>query len=142
MRFDCHSFSQKETLRLHPCQSIIERRTSNQYTLPGESTSLPDGTFVFVSVAGTHHDKAYFENPDKFILDRGQPRAFTYFPYGNGLCIFDKLIEMSLKTVLCELLIKYEIRVVEEVREGSGESFDSSLSSPILLEFIDKSKNN
>jgi cytochrome P450 len=83
----------KETLRLRPPSYASGREALRDTTIDG--ASIPKRRIVFVSLAATHRDPRFFEEPDAFRPDRwldgleGRLPRGAYFPFGLGprMCV-------------------------------------------------------
>lgn len=74
-----------ESMRLHPPQWMIGRRTVAPYELDGHQ--IPVGALVLVSPYVVHRDARYFPDPARFDPDRWLvPQAVrgTFIPFGGG----------------------------------------------------------
>ncbi|HET7435686.1 MAG TPA: cytochrome P450 [Thermoanaerobaculia bacterium] len=96
----------QESMRLHPPQWMIGRRTIAPYAFAGYD--VPRGALVLASPYVVHRDPRYFEEPLRFDPSRWQkPLAdrAAYFPFGGGArrCIGEAFAMMAGTMVLSQL---------------------------------------
>jgi cytochrome P450 len=67
-----------------------------------------------------NRDETEIENPDAFIIDRGQPRHHLSYGFGIHRCVGSRLAEMQLVVLWEEILKRLPpIEVVEEPKAGA-----------------------
>ncbi|RZB40440.1 p450 domain containing protein, partial [Asbolus verrucosus] len=84
-----------ETLRKYPPVPILNRRCTQDYTIPNTNVRLERGVDVVIPVLGIHTDPEYYPNPEIFDPDRFSEEnkntrpGFTWLPFGEGprVCI-------------------------------------------------------
>jgi cytochrome P450 len=99
---DAHSVL-LESMRLHPPQWMIGRRTIAPYRLDGYD--VPVGALVLTSPYVVHRDPRYFDDPLRFDPARWQKPLVdrnAYFPFGGGArrCIGEAFATMGGTMVL------------------------------------------
>ncbi|XP_076275225.1 cytochrome P450 9e2-like isoform X2 [Rhynchophorus ferrugineus] len=118
-----------ETLRKYPGLSATERVCVKPYTIepvyPDEQpVHLNVGDIVFLPPYSLHHDPKYFADPEKFIPERFSDdnktliNKYTYMPFGIGprACIGSRFALLEMKTLLIQLVNKFEIVPVRKTK--------------------------
>jgi cytochrome P450 len=137
----------KEALRLHPSVMMMQRRTINECELGGYR--IPADTILFMTPMHTHRMEEYWDNPNKFDIDRWlEPRlehkrhSFSYVGFGGGAhkCIGMHFALMQVKNFLHQFLRRYEFRLADN---ASSDMQTVPLPKPkddlpIVLKRIDK----
>jgi cytochrome P450 len=102
-----------ESLRLRPVVPLAGRRLTSDLTVDG--VSLPAGTDVTPAIWLAHtrpqdYPEPYAFRPERF-LERA-PATYTWLPFGGGVrrCIGAAFAELEMRTVLDEVLSRFEIR--------------------------------
>lgn len=113
-----------ETLRMYPPGSILFRKCSRDYRLPGTKALIEKGTIIHIPAIGLHRDPQYYPEPDKFKPERFSEASKAdpsfkdrpYFPFGDGPrnCIALRLGKLQVKVAIVILLRKYSYEVPEE----------------------------
>jgi cytochrome P450 len=119
-------YTMKEVLRLHPIIDMLERYTTRQTTIGGYS--VPAGTPIYPYIRGAQlvDSERKTKRSMDFIPERWSPdsdlwidsamtdkeRDITLFAFGMGPmhCIGFKMANLEFKTVLGELVRRFEIR--------------------------------
>ena len=105
-----------EALRLYPPAPYLARRTLRACTLGG--VEIPENSALAVSSLVTHRMPEYWKEPARFDPLRFQaPRAehtahsHVFYPFGGGphICIGMHFARIQVKTVLSELLGRYQL---------------------------------
>ena len=104
-----------ETLRLYSPANQVQRLARKNCKL-NNGISLKLGHSVIVPVHALHLDPEYFEEPDKFHLERFLPQnrskviPYTYLPFGTGPrnCIGMRFALLEAKMTLANLMMKYK----------------------------------
>ena len=91
----------EEVMRLEPSVHTVLRRTRRDTVL--ETTSIPEGSIVWVSLAAANRDPSVFADPDEFQLTRS-PNRHLAFGFGAHACIGSPLGRMENQLVIAELL--------------------------------------
>lgn len=109
----------KETLRLYPLLSFLDRVCVKEFELPpatpdGKPVKLMPGDIIWMPPYSIHRDPKYFSEPDKFDPDRflyGNVNQSTYIPFGIGprICIARRFVIMEVKIMLFYLLWRCEL---------------------------------
>lgn len=79
-----------ETLRMYPILPILDRKTMNDYKIPGTNLIIEKGIPVFIPLLGLHYDQKYFPKPQLFDPDRfseenrNSRTNYVYMPFGEG----------------------------------------------------------
>jgi cytochrome P450 len=102
-----------ESLRLRPVVPLAGRRLATDLTVDG--LSLPAGTDVTPAIWLAHtraqeYPEPYAFRPERF-LER-PPATYTWLPFGGGVrrCIGAAFAELEMRTVLREVLARFELR--------------------------------
>jgi cytochrome P450 len=108
----------KETLRLYPPIHVGNRIVENDLEFKGYT--IPAGRRLMVSIYATHHDRRYWNDPEKFDPARfapgNKPVPYTYLPFGGGPrnCIGSAFAMYETKAVLARLLQRFQFRLTRE----------------------------
>lgn len=92
----------KESLRLHPPYSVINRQCVKLYTYPDSDLVLDKKVTVNVPVEAIHRDEKYYKDAQSFVPERflasSTPHSFAYLPFGVGprKCIGKFVVTFSL----------------------------------------------
>jgi len=109
----------KEVLRMATPAGLIYREAVADHYL--QDFKIKKGTLLVVEPSCTNHNPKYFEDPEKFRVERWSevgvmgldPFCFTPFSAGPRVCLGQHLANNELKIVLCEFLKRFEFKVVE-----------------------------
>ena len=105
----------KETLRMNPSVSIMQRRTIRDTTIAGHH--VPANTVISIPPVYNHFMDEFWTNPNVFDPMRFAPgreehknHSFCYMPFGGGAhkCIGMHFANMMVKCFLHQFLLKYE----------------------------------
>ncbi len=115
----------KEALRIMPPVPSVPRRALRAFTFDGHA--IPAGAAVGISVGFTHHDPAYWDEPERFDPMRFTPEAsrgrhrFAWVPFGGGahMCVGLHFATMQVRLLIAHLLRDHRV----ELREGAGEKW-------------------
>ncbi|XP_068081654.1 cytochrome P450 6B4-like [Anabrus simplex] len=105
-----------ETLRKYPPVSILSRKCTLDYTIPGTNVRLDKGTRVIIPVFAIQRDSRYYSEPEQFDPERfteenkAQRHNCTYLPFGEGprICIGMRFGLQQTKLGLVTLLSKFQ----------------------------------
>lgn len=109
----------QESMRVYPPAWTTDRVAIEDDEIKGYK--IPKGTIVMNFIYGVHHSEKYWENPEVFNPDRfdkskqKEKANFAYFPFGGGprLCIGNSFAMMEMQIILCQMLRKYDVKLVE-----------------------------
>lgn len=120
----------KESQRHHPSDSATMNRYVTKTIQLSDGTKIPGGTRIMV--AGVYEDPSVYREPEKFDgyrfldLDRCQKpvptTSWAYvatsakhmgFGYGQHACPGRFFASLEIKMVLCQLLLKYDLRIID-----------------------------
>lgn len=76
-----------ETLRKYPPLAFLNRKTQNDYNIPGTKDVIEKGTSIIIPILAIQRDPQYYPNPEKFDPDRFDAKnrdAMTWLPFGDG----------------------------------------------------------
>ncbi|KAK5646508.1 hypothetical protein RI129_004972 [Pyrocoelia pectoralis] len=105
----------KETLRKYPPLPFLQRKCVSDYKVPNEDFIIEEGTTVYISSLGLHHDKKHFPNPELFdperFADKTTENTFSYIPFGKGPrdCIGDRFSLLVVKYALLRVLTEFSV---------------------------------
>ena len=88
----------EESLRLEPAAATVDRYATRDVSFGG--AEIRAGDFVIVSIAGANRDPAAFDEPDRFRLDRPDPRRHVAFAAGPHVCIGMHLARLEAHTAV------------------------------------------
>jgi cytochrome P450 len=102
-----------ESLRLRPVVPLAGRRLTED--LEADGISLPAGTDVTPAIWLAHtraqeYPEPYAFRPERFL--EHPPATYTWLPFGGGVrrCIGAAFAELEMRTVLAEVLSRFELR--------------------------------
>jgi cytochrome P450 family 135 len=109
-----------ESLRLRPVVPLAGRRLAAELTVDG--LTLPAGTDVTPAIWLAHtraqdYPEPYAFRPERFL--DSPPATYTWLPFGGGVrrCIGAAFAELEMRTVLREILTRFELRPASRRRE-------------------------
>jgi cytochrome P450 len=98
----------EEAMRIYPPAYSVSRRPLQDDEIGGYR--VPKDTYIYIPIVNLHHDKRWWDEPDKFKPERFAPDKrnsidrYVYFPFGGGprICIGNNfaLLEMQLVVIL------------------------------------------
>ncbi|KAK4873816.1 hypothetical protein RN001_013176 [Aquatica leii] len=115
-----------EALRKWPPFAITDRSSTRQLLIPSTQKEKPlllgIGAIVQIPIYAIHRDEKYYTDPEKFDPERFSDenkhniKPFTYLPFGIGprTCIGSRFALLEIKTVIFNILTKFEIVPVDE----------------------------
>lgn len=103
----------KEILRYHPPVQMFRRSCSREVELCGYK--IPSSTVLLGSNYAMQRWEEYWSEPEEFNPDRfltSTPIPYTYIPFflGPRQCIGKNFAILELKTMLCEILGRFDIK--------------------------------
>ncbi|KAM4823044.1 cytochrome P450 11B3, mitochondrial-like isoform X1 [Urocitellus parryii] len=110
----------KETLRLYPVGSILERTTSSDLVL--QNYHIPAGTLVHMYLYPMGRNPALFPNPERYIPQRwlDSQLHFHHLAFGFGVrqCLGRRLAEVEMLLLLHHVLKSFQVEtlVQEDVK--------------------------
>lgn len=109
-----------EIVRWQTPLAHMRRRCINDTEIGGKK--IKAGEKVLLWYVSGNRDSEALSEPDKFIIDRKQPRHHLSFGFGIHRCMGNRLAEMQLRTVWEEILKRFKhVEVVgEPVRTSSN----------------------
>jgi cytochrome P450 len=107
-----------ETLRLYPATSGLSRQPiADHFELDGFAIS--GDTIILLGIYKTHHDKRYWEHPDKFYPEHfanpelaAKRHRYAFLPFGGGIhnCIGRHLAELEMMIIIVSLLRAFTVK--------------------------------
>lgn len=106
----------KESMRLLPLPYALSRETEADVQLT--NCTLPKGTLLILCIFKMYRDKKIWGptvhafDPDRFLPEAmTQRHAFAFLPFSAGPrnCIGNKYAMLSMKVMLCHLLLKHKL---------------------------------
>ncbi|XP_060531618.1 cytochrome P450 6k1-like [Cylas formicarius] len=140
-----------ETLRKYPVLPFLDRRCTNDYTIPGTTTVIEKGTPVIIPMMGIHYDENYYPEPQKYDPQRFADKStlnndgYNYFPFGEGprICIGERFGLLGVKLGIINLLSSFEVQ--KNIDTPDPLEFDpgsvflvSRVGVPLLFEPLNK----
>jgi cytochrome P450 family 6 len=108
-----------ETLRMYPAAAtIMNRKCTRDYTIPGTNLTIKKGQEVEVPVMGIHMDARYYPDPEKFDPERfskeakaaRHPMAFLSFGQGPRMCIGSRFALLEMKVALAKVMREFDVK--------------------------------
>ncbi|XP_014476505.1 PREDICTED: cytochrome P450 9e2-like [Dinoponera quadriceps] len=112
----------KETSRMYPSTSFLERVCSKDYelppALPGEKPfTMKKGMVLWVPIYSIQRDDQYYDQPEEFLPERFLDNVsyenspyFMSFGLGRRMCIGFRLAMMMMKVMMFQLLARCELK--------------------------------
>lgn len=105
-----------ESLRRFPV-TMIERKCTKDYQIPGTNVTIEKGTLVQVPNTGIMKNPEYFEDPEKFCPENFSPDAkaergalpFMVFGHGPRNCIGMRFALVQMKICLARIIAEYKV---------------------------------
>ncbi|MGW5075059.1 cytochrome P450 [Rhodococcus sp. NPDC004095] len=113
----------KESLRLNSPVPGLPRRAIKDTEICGHH--IPEGTYVSAIGMVNHHNPALWNDPERFDPDRftkeraeDKVHRYAWMPFGGGVhkCIGLYFAQMEIKTIMHNMLLRYEWSVPEDYR--------------------------
>jgi cytochrome P450 len=92
----------EESLRLEPAAAVVDRYATADAELGG--AAIRRGDLVTVSLSAAGRDPAFFPDPDRFDLHRGNAGQHLAFAHGPHFCLGAHLARLETTTALRALL--------------------------------------
>jgi cytochrome P450 len=104
-------------MRLYPPAWAFERQAIADDVVMGYR--IPAGSIVGVFPFLLHRQRAYWDEPERFDLDRfaperaSQQRRWTYLPFGGGqrICVGESFALMEARIILAMMARRFELEV-------------------------------
>ncbi|KAF2874573.1 cytochrome P450 [Massariosphaeria phaeospora] len=125
----------KETLRLNPLDTLgVRRKAVEAYTFTDGSVTVPRGATICVPAGDILHDAQIYAQPDQFEGTRFLPKStqsrpsrftdvsheYPMWGYGSLACPGRFHAELVIKMVLSQLLLKYDMRLLNGNARKNG----------------------
>jgi cytochrome P450 len=94
-----------ESLRLEPAAAVVDRYATEPAQLGGAEISA--GELVRVSITAANRDPAVFPEPNRFDLERSNPRRHVAFAQGPHVCLGIHLARLEARHALSGLLARF-----------------------------------
>jgi cytochrome P450 len=130
----------KETMRLYPVATIVDRRLLVPTRIAG--WDLPAGTDVGAAIYLTHRHPELWPDPERFAPERFlrvRTSPHAYYPFGGGehRCLGAAFATYEMRIVLAEVLTRAELRVAPGYRARPvlrAVTVGPSRGMPVVLE--------
>lgn len=100
-----------EIIRWQTPLTSMRRTTTRAVKLGGQE--IPEGEKVMMWYLSGNRDESVIPEPDRFIIDRAQPRHHLSFGFGIHRCVGNRLAELQLRILWEEILSRdLQIEVV------------------------------
>ena len=105
----------KETLRMNPSVSMMQRRTMKEVEIDGHK--VPADTIIYLPPVYNHFMPDYWSEPEKFDpyrfaegREEHKSHSFAYMPFGGGAhkCIGMHFAAMVAKTFMHQFVLNYD----------------------------------
>lgn len=121
-----------EIIRWQTPLAHMARTATKDTTL--RDKEIKKGDRVVMWYISGNRDENYIKDPDKFIIDRPNPRAHTAFGYGIHRCVGNRLAEMQLKMLWEEINKRFSKVEVTGEPELIASNFIHGISNlPVTL---------
>eukprot|EP01095_Lingulamoeba_sp_RSL-Kostka_P006771 TRINITY_DN2141_c0_g1_i1.p1 TRINITY_DN2141_c0_g1~~TRINITY_DN2141_c0_g1_i1.p1 ORF type:complete len:476 (-),score=122.39 TRINITY_DN2141_c0_g1_i1:249-1676(-) len=122
-----------ESLRLYTPGPFAARITTEPITIKSDEKqyNLPENTTIFYPICCLHINEKYWDNPldfnpDRFLKENTKKRhALAFSPFGFGLrkCPGNVAAWNSIRSLLCQILRRYRLKLDETVEVVTVEKF-------------------
>ncbi|WP_303290202.1 cytochrome P450 [Marinobacter sp. SS5-14b] len=103
-----------EIIRWQTPLAYMRRVAKEDVTLNGQTIKQGDKVVMWYA-SGNRDERAFEEDPDRFIIDRKNVRKHLSFGFGVHRCMGNRLAEMQLRILWEEILKRFEhIEVLDE----------------------------
>ncbi|XP_026481487.1 probable cytochrome P450 6a13 [Ctenocephalides felis] len=117
-----------ETMRMYPPALMLQKRCTQECTLPGKSSediTLHPGDAVVIPVYSIHHDPEFYSDPEKFDPERFTEEektsrhsyAFLGFGAGPRTCLGMRFALLQMKVALMSAVKNFELSVNSKTKE-------------------------
>jgi cytochrome P450 len=123
----------EETLRLRDPSRAARRTATRDCEIGG--VPIPEGSAVYVHLWSAGHDEAVFDDPESFVIGRGNVREHLTFGLGPHVCPGAPLARLEMRVSLECLLDRLpSLRLVEghELRYARSRAIPSLLSGLVV----------
>ncbi len=108
----------EESMRLYPPAWITDRVAIADDEAAG--VPIPAGAMIALSIYGTHHSAALWDDPEAFRPERfskdnkAQRHPYAYLPFGGGprLCIGNNFALMEMQLILVHMLRSFDMELM------------------------------
>jgi len=134
----------KENMRIHPPVQLIPTKTSNEDSQLGD-WFIPKGARIAVNIYAIHHSKEVYGDPENFRPERWSKESLSTHPIPNSawipfsagarVCIGNNFSLLEQKVFLMDLVKRFKITSLDNVKIGTEKGF--GLSGPLksLMKF-------
>lgn len=106
----------KETLRLYPVGSFVERIVHSDLVL--QNYHVPAGTFVIIYLYSMGRNPAVFPRPERYMPQRWleRKRSFQHLAFGFGVrqCLGRRLAEVEMLLLLHHMLKTFQVETLRQ----------------------------
>jgi cytochrome P450 len=110
-----------EAVRWAPPLGFLGRRARSDLTVEG--TEIEEGDLVCAVVLGANRDPAVFNDPDEYVIGRGNVRRALSFSHGRHFCLGFNLAKMEVEIAVGALLTRLTDLRLREPAEMRGFAF-------------------
>jgi cytochrome P450 len=124
----------EEALRLETPLLNITRLATRDTEIDG--VPVPAGSTVMLMLAAANREETRYDDPDRFVLFRGEPRPHISFGHGPHICLGMHLARMEMRVALNLLFDRLrDLRLDPAVDDPHirGQVFRSPTSIPVLF---------
>jgi cytochrome P450 len=108
-----------ETIRWQTPLSYMRRTAKRDIVYGGKQIAAGDKVVMWY--ASGNRDETVIENPDRYIIDRANPRHHLSFGFGIHRCVGNRLAELQLKILWEEIMARFPaIAIVGEPERVSS----------------------
>ena len=103
-----------ETIRWQTPLAHMSRTATQDFEFGGKT--IREGDKVMMWYVSGNRDEDVIENPNSYIIDRARPRTHMSFGFGIHRCVGNRLAELQLTIVWEEMLKRFPVIQVVEVK--------------------------
>ena len=97
-----------EIIRWQTPLTSMRRTTTRPVTM--QNQEIPEGAKVMMWYLSGNRDEAVIPEPNRFVIDRSQPRRHLSFGFGVHRCVGNRLAELQLR-ILWEEILKRDLSI-------------------------------
>lgn len=107
----------KETMRMYPPLSLLNRECTKEYLIPGTDRVIAKGTPIIISNFGLHMEERFYPNAKVFNPARFEDSTdLPFYTLGAGPrnCIGAKMGQIMIQLSLCSLIHYFDFEAIDK----------------------------